>query len=95
MYIYLYLFRSEINLQSAMDAQKNDCLNMTTLLDVLEKKEVKHVRFEFGDMNGISRCKVVPSRHVQEKSIKGVDIPLGHLGMDTASSIFSEFVFNV
>ncbi|XP_022099049.1 lengsin-like [Acanthaster planci] len=60
---------------------------MTTLLDVLEKREIKYVRLEFGDMNGISRCKVIPSRHVQEKFTEGIDIPLAHFGMDTSSNL--------
>ncbi|XP_033632048.1 lengsin-like [Asterias rubens] len=48
----------------------------------IEEDQIEFIRFEFGDMSGFSRCKVVPARHVRAKSTRGVNIPLVHLAMD-------------
>ncbi|XP_038062967.1 lengsin-like [Patiria miniata] len=72
-----------------MNALKNDHPTLANLQSVLEEEGIEFVRFEFGDMNGISRCKVVPSRHTLEKSKRGVDMPMGHLSMDTACNVVS------
>ena len=61
----------------------NDSI-LKKIVQQVEEEGVKFVRFEFGDMNGISRCRVVPSRHMWEKSSQGINMPLAHLSMDSA-----------
>ena len=54
--------------------------------EVMEDAGIEFVRFEYGDLCGISRSKVVPSRHVQEKMSRD-DIPLCYLDVEPASDL--------
>ena len=55
--------------------------------EVMEDAGIEFVRFEYGDLCGISRSKVVPSRHVQEKMSRGVNIPLCYLAVEPAGDL--------
>ncbi len=46
---------------------------------IIADEEIDFVRFEFADFYGISRCKIIPSRHFVEKASNGIGIPMCHL----------------
>ncbi len=45
----------------------------------IAEEEIDFVRFEFSDFYGVSRCKIIPSRHFVDKSSNGIAIPFCHL----------------
>ena len=59
---------------------------MERVLNEIDKHGIEFVRFEFGDMHGIARSKIVPARHFKEKA-RGINIPLAHLAMDPQCKI--------
>ncbi|XP_072034348.1 lengsin-like [Amphiura filiformis] len=56
------------------------------IMTQIEENNIEFVRFEFGDMYGIARSKLVPSRHFREK-VNGINMPLLHLTMDPQGNL--------
>ncbi|XP_051880826.1 lengsin [Pristis pectinata] len=45
----------------------------------ITREDIRFIRFEASDLNGISRSKTIPARFFQEKVLHGVPIPRGYL----------------
>ncbi|XP_072040919.1 lengsin-like [Amphiura filiformis] len=59
----------------------NPKMALENIMTQIEENQIDFIRFEFSDMYGIARSKIVPSRHFREK-VNGINIPLVHLTMD-------------
>lgn len=75
-----------------MECVEEICANpsLDDIRKEIDEKDVEFVRFEFGDLHGIARSKIIPARHFREKSCKGINIPIAHLGMDCRGSPVAE-----
>ncbi|ARV61265.1 hypothetical protein BZZ01_23985 [Nostocales cyanobacterium HT-58-2] len=56
----------------------------------LKSQNLKYLRFEFPDLHGVSRSKLIPINHVESYTRKGLNLYGGTLGLDTASLLVSE-----
>ena len=61
-------------------------MTLERIINQIEDDKIEFIRFEFGDIYGIARSKIVPSRHFREKA-SGINIPLAHLAMDPACNL--------
>jgi glutamine synthetase len=60
---------------------------ITQFVSTLRSQGIKHVRFEFSDLHGISRSKLVPIDAVAGFCRTGLNFYGGMMGLDTASQI--------
>ena len=60
---------------------------ISTWVNELEQHGIRYVRFEFPDLHGTSRLKVVPIAKVESYARKGLNFYGGTLALDTASSV--------
>lgn len=59
-------------------------------VEQLRARQIKQVRFEFADMHGVSRSKLVPIDAVEGFARKGLNFYGGMMGLDTASTVVQE-----
>ena len=59
---------------------------LKTVLKQIEELDIHFVRFEFSDMYGIARSRIVSARHFREKA-KGLHMPSVHFAMDPQGTI--------
>ncbi|XP_072041163.1 lengsin-like [Amphiura filiformis] len=52
------------------------------IISKMKTDDVKFVRFEFGDMYGVSRSKIIPISHFIEKATRGLKFNPSYLGWD-------------
>ncbi len=57
---------------------------------LIKEEEVEFIRFEFSDMYGISRCKVIPARYFEDKASNGLELPLCHLALTVDGCLLTE-----
>ncbi|XP_071479844.1 lengsin-like [Diadema antillarum] len=69
-------------------------MNLDKVLELMREKDIKYVRFEQTDINGVARSKTIPARHFKEKVTGGLNFRLGHLGMDVKATIISGSGYN-
>ncbi|XP_071497295.1 lengsin-like [Diadema antillarum] len=58
-------------------------VSLEDIMKEIDDKDVEFVRFEFGDLHGIARSKIVPARHFRDKATRGIGIPIAHMGLDS------------
>jgi glutamine synthetase len=61
--------------------------SITAWVQSLDDQGVRYVRFEFPDLHGVSRLKVVPLAKVETYARKGLNFYGGTLALDTASMV--------
>ena len=61
--------------------------SLESVMKIIEKQKLEFIRFEFTDMYGIARCKIIPARHFKEKATNGIGIPLAHLACSVDGSV--------
>ncbi len=60
---------------------------MEVVLREISKRMTQFVRFEFGDIYGVARSKIVPARHFKEKAEMGICLPLADLLRDPQGTL--------
>ncbi|XP_072040920.1 lengsin-like [Amphiura filiformis] len=60
---------------------------MEVVLREISKRMTQFVRFEFGDIYGVARSKIVPARHFREKAVEGIYLPLADLLRDPQGTL--------
>ena len=59
---------------------------LKTVLKQIEELDIHYIRFEFSDLYGIARSRVISARHFREKC-KGLNLGLDHFAMDPRGNL--------
>ena len=69
-------------------------MSLNEVLEEIKHRNLTGIRFEQTDLHGISRSKLIPARHFEEKARKGLFFSLRHLGMDIQTDFVRGTGFN-
>jgi glutamine synthetase len=62
-------------------------MNLAEIQKLLGDKDIEFIRFEQTDTHGISRSKIIPTRHFEWFANNGLNFLLGHLGFDAQAGV--------